>query len=204
MRFGGDEPPQYALSLINTGYSFTRLQDLDPAIVPPAIETYHHVHPDAVEATFNDGVPRDLAGDGRLISGQCGINNQITVQPLPKDPFRVAGNRSTGSYAREMRRHKRVYTPTLKAFMDEDLADFVISRDNTDITSLKYKFIGDPIGASNYNHEVEYHYPLSTLTITSDPEQTAAGVGMAFDIDREDAVGGVCILRIRNGMSSLS
>ncbi len=202
--FDGGSPPVLTAAIINTGYSFDRLRDLDPAIVIPSLETYHVLSPSGVVATFNDGSLKDFGLEARLLSGRCGMNNAIEVPARLQDPLHTTGDYRKGVYSREIKRGKRSYTPTLRALMGDDLEEFVTSRDNTDITSLGYKFIGDPIGATAYNHEVQVTYPLSTLTVESDTENRDAAMALSFDTDREDAVGGIANLRVRNGVATLA
>jgi hypothetical protein len=205
--FSGSDTPSWSAHLINTGYSWKRLRDITPAIDPPAVPTYHYMHPAGVNATFNNGGLVDFGADGRVVSGRCGMNNQVVVIPHGQDPFRImspAVNRKSGAYARDIHRRKRVYTPTLKVSMDEDLDEFIDSRDNTDITDLTYLFAGELIGASTtHSYEFEIKYPLSTLMVDSDPDNDDAGISMSFDIDRDDAPGGIAILRIKNGTSTI-
>ncbi|HEY0003732.1 MAG TPA: hypothetical protein VGB17_02890 [Pyrinomonadaceae bacterium] len=203
INFGGDASPEWSATLRNTGNSFQRVGDLDPAIVVPSLPSYHYMHPAAILATFNDGSLRDFAADARLISGRCGIGNSIVVKPHPGDPFRTAGDRRTGAYMRDIHRGKRTYTPTIKVSMDEDLAEWVTARDNTDITDLTFVFKGDPIGVTPESYEFEIKYPLSNLMVESDTDDTDAALNLSFDIDREDASGGIAILRVRNGSATL-
>jgi hypothetical protein len=121
IEFGGGGIPRWSATLRNTGYSFQRARDLGTPIVPPAVDTYHYIHPAAVSAKYNDGSLVDLASLARLISGRCGISQDIEVVGLPGDPFRRPGDRRSGAYARRIRRGKRTATPTIKAYMDETL-----------------------------------------------------------------------------------
>jgi hypothetical protein len=204
IEFGGNEPPRWSATLRNTGYSWKRAQDLSPAVVPPSVSDYHYVHPAGVKATYNDGSLRDLAADARLISGRCGLNNgDILVKGLPGDPFRTTGDRSSGAYARFITRGKRAFTPTLKVYMDETLAEWADARDNTDVTALTYLFSGDPV-ASTYNHEFEVKYPLSTMMVDGDTEDRNAAITLSYDTDRSDASGGIAVLRVRNGSATLA
>jgi hypothetical protein len=207
--FDGDTSPSWSATLRNTGYSFRRLSDADISadMTPtPTVPTYNLFHPAGVKATFNDGSLKDFGADARLISGRCGINNQIVVKPHQQDPFRVTSpaiDRTSGAYMRDIHRSKRVFVPTLKASMDETLAEFVTSRDLTDVTNLTYLFEGDLIGATVYARQFEVKYPLSTMEVDSDTDDTDAAISLSFDIDREDAVGGIAILRIRDGNPTL-
>lgn len=207
--FEGDQSPMWSSTVRNTGYSFRRTTDADVSAdfigvaVPP---TYNLFHPAGVKATFNNGGLVDFGSDARLISGRCGIQNNIVVQPHPQDPFRVTSpviDRTSGAYMRDIHRGKRTYTPTLKASMDETLTEFVTSRDLTDITNLTYLFEGDRIGATSYTRAFEIKYPLSTMEVDSDTDGTDAAISLSFDVDREDASGGIAILRIRDGNATL-
>lgn len=200
---GGAEPPRWTATARNTGNSFNRASALDPLIVPPAPGAYHHVHPAGVSATFNDGSLRNFASDARLLTTRCGMGQEVEVVGLPGDPFRTTGDRSTGAYARVIQRGKRGYTPSLRAYMDETLAEFVTARDGTDITNLTYLYVGDPITGS-YNHEFEIKYPLSTMMVDADSEGRNAAVALSFDTDRTDASGGIAILRVRNAVATLT
>jgi hypothetical protein len=202
--FGGNTPPQYSTTFRNTGYSWKRLRDIVPAIVPPPAPTHHYIHPAAIKATFNDGSLRDFAADARLIGGRCGISQEVEVQALPGDPFRVSGDRSSGAYARVIQRGKRSYSPSIKVFMDENLAEFVASRDNTDITGLSFLFTGDPIGATPESYEIELTYPLATLIVEGDTENKNAALNISFDIDRADASPSIASLRVRNNQPALA
>lgn len=200
--FGGDGVPQISFGVRNTGHSFTRLRDLAPALVPPAPPTYNVLHPVGVNVTFNDGGSRNLGSLGRLVSGRCGIDQAVTVKPRPTyDALRTAGNRTSGAIAKIIERGKRNFVPSAKLILDADLAEWVTARDNTDCTNITFLFGGDPITGS-YNYEFELKYPLGTLEVDSDTEGEDGATVLSWDVDREDAVGGIAILRVRNGSSS--
>jgi hypothetical protein len=202
--FGGDGVPQASFGVRNTGHSFTRLRDLDPALVPPSPPTYNVVHPVGVNVTFNDGVSRNLGGLGRLVGGRCGIDQAVNVKPRPTyDALRVAGDRRSGAIAKIIERGKRNFAPSAKVILDADLAEWVTARDLTDCTNITFFFGGDPIGATAFNHEFEIKYPLGTLEVDSDTEGEDGAVMLSWDVDREDAVGGIAILRVRNGSPTL-
>lgn len=204
IEFGGGGIPRWSATLRNTGYSFNRAGDLDPAIVPPSPGAYHYVHPAAVFATYNNGSLKDLGALARLISGRCGLSQDVEVVGLPSDPFRTTGDRSSGAYARRIRRGKRTAVPTIKAYMDEVLDEWLDSLNLTDITALTYLFVGDPIGVTSYSHEFEITYPLSTLDVAGDTENRDAAITLSFDTDRTDAPGGIASLRVRNGNATLA
>jgi hypothetical protein len=202
IEFGGGGIPRWSATLRNTGYSFQRAGGLGTPIVPPAVETYHYIHPAAVSAKYNDGSLVDLGSLARLISGRCGISQDIEVVGLPGDPFKTTGDRRSGAYARRIRRGKRTATPNIKAYMDETLAEWLDALNMTDITALTYLFIGDPI-TGTYNYEFEITYPLSTLSVDGDTENRDAAIALSFDTDRNDASGGIASLRVRNGNALL-
>lgn len=204
IEFGGDGIPRWSATLRNTGYSFNRAGDLDPAIVPPGPGAYHYVSPSGAYATYNNGSLIDLGSLARLISGRCGLSQEIEVTSLPRDPTRIAGDRRSGSYARRIRRGKRVAVPTLKSYMDDVLDEWLDALDNTDITALTFIFIGDPIGETAYNYEFEISYPLSTLDVAGDTQNRDAAIALSFDTDRDDAPGGIAQLRVRNGSATLA
>lgn len=205
IEFGGGGLPRWSATMRNTGYSFNRAGDLDPVIVPPSPGAYHYVHPAGAYATYNNGALIDLGDLARLISGRCGLSQDVEVTALPKDPFRIAGDRGSGAYARRIRRGKRTAIPSIKAYMDDALDEWLDSLNLTDITALTYIFVGDPIGATAYNHEFEIVYPLSTLTVDGDTENRDAAITLSFDTDRDDAPSGnIATLRVRNGSATLA
>jgi len=94
--------------------------------------------------------------------------------------------------------------PELRVSLDDDLDEFVTSRDNTDITSLKYLFIGEFIGATTDSYEFEITYPLATLAVQTDVDEAEGALALSFDVDRSDAVGGIASLRVRNDAATLT
>jgi hypothetical protein len=204
INFGGDGVPQFSAGVKNTGHSFTRMRDLGTPLVPATPPAYHIMHPAGVNAMFNDGTLRDLGALGRLVSGRCGINQQIKTKPRPGyDTFRTVGDRTTGALIRIIERGQRVYNPSVKLIMDDAMQEWTDSINNTDVTNLKYFFGGDPIGATIYSHEFEITYPLSTLDVDTDTEGEDGATTLTFDTDRDDAVGGIATLRVRNGNATL-
>lgn len=219
IQFEGENDVTFSSTLINTGlYKLNALAAtliangfsadmaaavaIGPAvIVPPAPPDHHLMHPAATKVTFNNGVTIDFAADGDLISGACGLDNQVVVKQRPGDPFILASNRKAGAYARDIHRGQRVPSARLKVALDPALRAFVMSQNGTDITSLTYLFRGeDPIGdvANNYFHEFEWKYPLSEIeTVQSDPDGDDAAYTMNFYPKTDAVTGGYIIQRIR-------
>lgn len=202
--FGGNGYPQYTATLRNTGYSWTRNGGLGTPIAPGTVPTHHYLHPAGVKATYNDGSLVDLASLARLVSGTCDLNNNTVVIPMPGDPFKVSGDRSTGAYARNINRGKRTAAPSLKALMDETLAEWLDVLNSTDITGLKFLFQGEIIpGTTADCYEFEVTYPLSTMDIRGDTEGVNAAIDLTFDVDRADASPSIIQLRVRNDQATL-
>lgn len=201
--FGGETPPVWSSTLRNAGH-FLHADALTPLIVPPTPPTYNRMHPAAVKATFNNGGVIDFAADGRLISGRCGMRQDIAARYRP-GTFRISGDRTSGAHANVLTRSKRVYVPELRVSLGDDLADFVTSRNNTDITSLKYLFVGGLIGATSDSYEFEITYPLSTVSVQTELDNNEGALVATFDIDRSDAAGGaIAALRVRNGTATIT
>lgn len=174
---------------------------ISPVIVPPAPPTHHLMHPAATKVTFSNGVTIDFAADGDLISGACGLDNQIVIRQQPGDPFLEPTNRKSGAYARDSHRGTRVPSARIKSALGSDLKPFVISQSGTDITSLTYLFRSeDGIGAAanNFFYEYEWKCPLAEIeTVQSDPDGDDAAITMNFYPKTDPVTGGYWIQRIR-------
>jgi len=219
IQFEGENDVTFSANLINTGlYKMNSLAatleangftaDMAAAIavgvalvVPPNPPDHHLMHPAATKVTFSNGATIDFAADGDLISGACGLDNQIVVKQRAGDPFTVAANRKAGAYARDIHRGQRVPSARLKVAMDPMLRAFVMAQSGTDITSLTYLFRGeDGIGASanNYFYEYEWKCPLAEIeTVQSDPDGDDAAYTMNFYPKTDAVTGGYFIQRIR-------
>lgn len=201
--FGEGGPPSWSIQVTNSGL-YSRLRDIDPAILIPGPPADNFIHPASVAAHFNDGSLQNFIG--RLISGRCGLNNQVVVgkdnnEGYPGDPY-IGGNRKNGAYHSVMRRGKRAYNPTLKIAQDEEFEEFLTAMNNTDITDLTFLFQGEQIGATAYFHEIELVYPLSTLDIDPDTDGPDDAILLTFDTDREGA-GQIVEIRVRDGNPTL-
>jgi hypothetical protein len=174
-------------------------------IVPPTPPTHHLMHPAATKVTFSDGTTRDFAADGDLISGACGLDNQIVVKQEPGDPFLLATNRKAGAYARDIHRGARVPSARLKINPGSDNLPFILAQNATDITSLTYLFRSeDPIGSTAYFYEFEWKCPLAEIeTVQSDPDGDDAAVTMNFYPKTDPVTGGYWIQRIRTDLSTI-
>lgn len=177
------------------------------ALVPPAPPEHHLMHPAATKVTFSNGQTIDFASDGDLISGACGLDNQVIVKQLPGDPFLVPSNRKSGAYSRDTHRQTRVPSARIKTALDSKLKAFVMAQNGSDITSLTYLFRGeDSIGdsANGYFHEYEWKSPLSEIeTVQSDPDGEDAAVTINFYPKTDPVTGGYWIQRIRTADSTI-
>lgn len=196
-------------NLVTDGFTtaMAGVLQISPVIVPPTPPTDHLMHPAATKVTFSNGTTIDFAADGDLISGACGLDNQIIVKQLPGDPFLEPTNRKSGAYSRDSHRGSRIPSARLKVALDTTLKAFIISQAGTDITSLIYLFRSeDGIGAAanNYFYEYEWKCPLAEMeTITSDPDGEDAAVSINFYPKTDPVTGGYWIQRIRTTDSTV-
>ena len=220
IQFEGENDVTFNSTLINTGFykinslpatleaaGFSALMAaalaIDPTtlIVPPAAPDHHLMHPAATKVTFSNGSTIDFAVDGDLVSGACGLDNQVVVKQRPGDPFLLASNRKAGAYARDIHRGQRIPSARLKVAMDPNLRAFVMAQNGTEITSLIYLFRSeDPIGAAanNYYYEYEWKCPLAEIqTVQSDPDGDDAAYTMNFYPKTDAVTGGYWIQRLR-------
>lgn len=185
----------------------TRAGALPALIVPPTPPEHHLMHPAGTKVTFSNGLTVDFAVDGDLISGACGLDNQVIVKQLPGDPWLVPSNRKSGAYSRDSHRGTRVPSARVKVALDATLKAFVLSQSGADITSLTYLFRGeDNIGAvgNGYFYEWEWKAPLAEIeTVTSDPDGEDAAVTINFYPKTDPVTGGYWIQRIRTADSTI-
>lgn len=222
--FAGEGAVTFTSELVNTGQhlknktaaalqalGFTAAQATALAIgsvviVPPAAPTHHLMHPAATKLTFSDGSTRDPAADGALISGSCGLNNNIVVKQLPGDPFIVPTIRKSGAYAREIHRGTREPMARMKVDATYLNRAYLNSMNGSDITSLTFLFRSeDPIGTSPYFYEFEWVCPLSELeSPVADPDGDDAAVTLNFYPKTDPTTGGYWIQRVRTGDNTLA
>lgn len=223
--FEGENDVTFSATLVNTGlYKLNSLAatlvangfsaDMAAAltvgvalIVPPATPDHHLMHPAATKVTFSNGATIDFAADGDLISGACGLDNQVVVKQRPGDPFILASNRKAGAYARDIHRGQRAPSARLKVALDPALRAFVMGQNGTDITSLTYLFrgednIGDPV--NNYFYEYEWKYPVAEIeTVQSDPDGDDAAHTINFYPKTDAVTGGYIIQRVRTADNTI-
>lgn len=200
VQFAGENDVTFAADMINTGMWMQNDGDeIDPAIDLDALDVpvHHTMHPAGTWVTFSDGTTIDYGTDADLISGSCSFDNQIVVRQLPRDPFKTLGTRK-GAYARDIHHGKRVPYATVRSFMRSDLEQFHMMMNGTDITSLKYLFIGqEKIGATAFDYEFEWTFPVSEIESVSG---TADSNDSAIDTNfypKADADEGMVTQRVR-------
>jgi hypothetical protein len=205
IQFTGDQDVTFSAELVNTGY-WLRNGALGTPIVAPAVPDYHLMHPAATRCTFSNGSTVDYASEGRLLSGACGLNNNVVVRPMPGDPFITPSDRLSGAYARDIHRGPRDPTASLRVQMDENLAEFTLNQSDTIITSLTYLFRSDIIiGTSSDYYEFEWKYPKAKIMSTNTVDDNGdAAVEMTFYPETDSVTGGWVIQRVRTGVAVMS
>lgn len=204
--FNGTNNVDFAADLINTGF-FAHISSLVPAITPPDAPNHHLMHPAAVRVTFDGGAGTiDYALDGDLISGSCGIDNAIEVKQVPGDPFFTSTDRKSGAYARELNYGDRVPVATLRAALRNDLQQFMLAQQGTDITNLTFLFRGeDKIGATSEDYEYELKAPLAQIeSVATGAEGNNAATDITFYVKTDPLTHNYWIPRVRTGEAAVS
>jgi hypothetical protein len=192
----GQDPVTFESELINPA-RWRKLTDF-PSLVIPEPEDYFFMHPAGVSATYNDGIARDFAADGRLISTRVGFTNNIVVQGLPGDGFHTANTPSSGAYAREMHRTRRAHEATIQIYQDTGYNELDTLIANLDVTSLVFKYRGDKINSTDYR-EVEVKAPLCKLRgITAGTFNDFATWNLNFRVRRDPVSGSRFVNRVRH------
>jgi hypothetical protein len=212
----GENDVQYSAALVGSGYC-VRMQDLDPPLIVPAtIADEHTMHPAVVKVTFTGDLgTRDFAADGDLISGACGLNNQVVVKQRNGDPpfDPTAPNpRKTGFYARDVHIGTRIPMARLKVAVDDDLQVAVEAENEALITNLRYLFRSDDLirvgggGAETiYYYEYEWNCPVAQIeSIDPDPDGDDGALTMQFYPETDNVSGGYWVQRIRTHQATIT
>lgn len=199
----GTNEPQFSCELIGTGM-FQRMADISPAIVIPYPTTHHYFHGAANVIVLNDGVVKNLSSLGRVRSWSVSLQNNLVVgDRRPGDPFKTPGDVRTGAYLRTLLRGKRTSTAQLKLALDENLDELDWLTNNTSLTNLGIKCVGEPIGVTPENYEVEWKVPkFKVQTITGDSEGDDATITLNFLPLRDSVSGGLVTARVRNDQAT--
>lgn len=200
----GTNEPQFSVELIGTG-NFRRLRDIAPAIVMPYPTEHHYFHGAAAVIVLNDGVVKNLSSLARVRSWSVGIQNNLVVgDRRPGDPFKTAGDVRTGAYVRSLLRGKRTASAQLKLALDENLDELDWLTDDTTLTGLSIKNVGEPIGATPEKFEVEWKVPnFKVQAITGDSEGDDATLTVNFSPLRDAVSGGLVTARVRNNIAAM-
>lgn len=202
----GTNEPQFAVEVIGTG-KFQRLRDItSPAITIPYPVTHHYFHGAAAVLLLNDGVVKNLSSLGRIRSWSVSLQNNLVVgDRRPGDPFKTSGDVRTGAYVRSLLRGKRTAAAQIKLALDENLAELDYLTNNTTLTNLSIKNVGEPIPSSAENFEVEWKIPsFKVQTVTGDSEGDDATVTLNFLPLRDAVSGGLVTARVRNDQATLA
>ncbi|HLL74809.1 MAG TPA: hypothetical protein VK421_06050 [Pyrinomonadaceae bacterium] len=196
--FSGGDPVRFESELINLG-GFVPLGDIVGGFTMPEAEEYEYMHPAGCRVTFNDGVPRDYAATGRLISGRAYFTNNIDVPTLPGDTPFADNDYATGTISKYANRGPRGFEAGIQIYGDDtdfDELSYILNR--TPLANLTYLFRGDKITATHY-HELEVVAPLVQLrTIGRGNFNGFATLNLDFFVKPDPVTGRRFLFRVRN------